>query len=231
MPTITFGYTNVTTTGTDNSITFGSSTVIWTNWVEQANIQFGTASTCNLVWDTWVVRGSCTANTATTVVWAEWARQTANEHRRVPGVIHAETRRRDAAENERWRLVAEQEKQRRAEADKKAEILLGSLLTAEQREDLQKKRCFYVYSKGKKYRVDRGQHGNVKLVNERDEVVESYCIQPRGGLPDADAMAAQKLLLETDPEAFRNIANVSDRLGALVRHGRAQPGYGAVAFG
>jgi hypothetical protein len=220
MPTITFGLTDVISTSTNNSIIFGSGTVIWANWVEQANIQFGTASSCNRAWDTWVVRGSCTANTATTVVWAEWARQVQQAHGRAPGIIHEETRRRDAAENERWRLAAEQARQLKAEADKKAEILLGSLLTAEQREDLQKKRCFYVYSKGKKYRVDRGQHGNVKLVNERDEVVESYCIQPRGGLPDADAMAAQKLLLETDPETFRNIANVSDPFGLVIQRSR-----------
>ena len=87
--------------------------------------------------------------------------------------------------------------------------MLRSCLTQQQIDDLEKKQCFFLYSKGRKYRIDRGQHGNVKLLNEREQVVESYCIQPQGGLPDADAMLAQKLLLESDPESFRRISNVT----------------------
>jgi hypothetical protein len=111
------------------------------------------------------------------------------------------------------RLEAEREFRRVAEA--KAELLLQRLLNPEQRETLKEKKCFYMYSKGKKYRIDRGQHGNVKLLDTKDQVVESYCIQPKGGIPDADAMAAQKLLLEADPETFVRVANITRRDGSI----------------
>lgn len=99
----------------------------------------------------------------------------------------------------------------KALAEKKAEILLRQMLTPEQKEDLTQKGCFYLHVGEKKFRIDRGHAGNVKLVDERNEVVESYCIHPEGGIPDADAMLAQKLLLETDLETFERVANITAR--------------------
>jgi hypothetical protein len=106
----------------------------------------------------------------------------------------------------------EAERALRVAAEAKAELLLQRLLTAEQSESLKEKRHFYLYSRGSKYRIDRGSRGNVKLVDERDQVIESYCIHPTG-VPDADAMAAQKLMLEADPETFLRVANVTRRDG------------------
>lgn len=111
----------------------------------------------------------------------------------------------------------EEEKAARIAAEAKAELLLQRLLNLEQREQLKERGHFYLHSAGKRYRIDRGQTGNVKLVDEKNEVVESYCIHPNG-VPDADAMAAQKLMLETDPETFRRVANITFRNGAI-RHG------------
>lgn len=222
------------------SITDTAATIIWTNWVIAAN-STSTAITCN-AWNNWVIRAGnvSAATTAGTAAWIRWNNdfdhdviRWQQEAQRVrpntpagrgviggaPNIVSEETRRALRAQQEEHdRLMAAERELRRA-AEAKAEILLKSILNHEQEQDLKTRGHFFVYSQGKKYRVDRGQHGNVKLVNEKDEVLESYCIQPRGGIPDADAMAAQKLLLETDPETFRRIANISDRRGFLIRRG------------
>lgn len=125
--------------------------------------------------------------------------------------VSSEERARWAAREAELKLQAETEVAARKLAEAKAEVLLRQLLTPEQQDDLDKKRCFYLHSGGKKYRIDRGRTGNVKLVDELDQVVESYCIHPSIACPDADTMLAQKLLLETDIETFERVANITAR--------------------
>jgi len=121
---------------------------------------------------------------------------------------------RDAHNAEQARIAADRRAREQAEYEMRrarAEMLLQSVLNPRQREEYQAHGMFHLYTKsGKKYRIKKGgQHGNVYLLNEKDEEVTSYCIQPQGGLPDADAHVAQKLLLETDEASFLRIANAS----------------------
>lgn len=191
----------------------------------------GSAVTNDSVWNHWINATVVTSATTTaSAVWTIWNdRLAAAGANAYPMVHHAQTRMRDAA-IARGRVSPEERARRdaaerarvaaneiaaaaRVEANRKAEVLLRSCLSQQQIDDLEKKNCFYLHTNGRRYRIDRGQHGNVKLLDERDQIVESYCIQPRGGLPDADAMLAQKLLLETDPDSFRRISNITTRAG------------------
>lgn len=198
-----------------NGTTYTSSTSdTWVVWVGSASA----TTTTDCTWRVWTggTGSSITSSTTEPITWVRWnqAAGPANIPRGnqaaayVPARVSKEERERRAAEEARWKKIAEEERAARLVAEEKAERLLQSLLTPEQRETLENKKCFYLHSAGKKYRIDRGSHGNVKLVDERDEVIESYCIQPVG-VPVGDSMAAQKLLLETDPESFRRIANIT----------------------
>jgi len=120
-------------------------------------------------------------------VMADWRRQ------------HAEQ---EAAEAERAR--------ERAEADQRAQELLLSLLTPQQRESYLDKGWFEVRgSKGGRWRIrNKGQSGNVDLMPEIGEERDAtYCAHPPGGLPNADAHLAQMLALVTDEESFLRTAN------------------------
>ena len=103
----------------------------------------------------------------------------------------------------------EQERERQAVRDRALE-LLRSLLTDEQWASYQDKGWFEVRGRsGRRWRVrNRGQSGNIDLMPEIGEERDAtYCAHPPGGLPDADAHAAQMLALVTDDEAFLRVAN------------------------
>lgn len=94
-------------------------------------------------------------------------------------------------------------------AEKRAFALLDVLLTETQRRDLREKNFFYETApSGRRYRVDRGSHGNVKVVNAQGVMIESLCVQPPG-VPAGDAMAMQLLLIRTAEEALRETANIT----------------------
>jgi hypothetical protein len=87
-----------------------------------------------------------------------------------------------------------------------------SLLSDEQAVSYRENGWFEVRgSRGGRWRIrNRGQAGNVDLMPEIGEVREaSYCCHPPGGLPDADAHAAQMLHLVTDEDGFRRTANLA----------------------
>lgn len=87
--------------------------------------------------------------------------------------------------------------------------MLRRFLTAEQLAQYAQSKYFFVRgSLGGRYRIDYGAHGNVKRVDEQGAVLESLCVQP-AGVPDGDAMLAQKLLLETNEQYVRDVANIN----------------------
>jgi len=109
-----------------------------------------------------------------------------------------------------------QARARQAEADEKAERLLLSCLTAEQRMTWRTRKCFYVVPiSGRRYRIDGngGYAGNVKLVDQNDRVLSSFCIHLQYGIPLCDHLLAQKLMLEADERTFVRIANETRRAG------------------
>ena len=85
-----------------------------------------------------------------------------------------------------------------------AEVLLKSCLSEEQRRNLAHRNFFEVISsRGRLWRIWRGKAWNVRRGSE------TWCASPRVDVPDADAMLAQKLWLETDEDAFCRVGNMS----------------------
>lgn len=189
-----------------------------------------TACTYNAgIWQAWVNNtysaATITTGSASSIIWQSWVEYDdtiGQEARRAHRVVSEEERARWRARELELEAQAAQLRAKRIAADARAEELLKLVLNPQQRDELARNNRFHVRVGARRYRVDRGQHGNVKLLDDQDRVLESYCIQPKGGLPDADAMAAQVLLLETDEATFLRVANVSDRNGRLIRHGAPQ---------
>ncbi len=104
-------------------------------------------------------------------------------------------------------LRAKREDRRRSEAEIRAEELLRSCLSERQDQDLTRLGWFDVpASPGRTYRVKRGTAGNVYLLGADGREVEQYCAHP-SGVPAADTMLAQKLMLEAAESRFLKIAN------------------------
>lgn len=122
-------------------------------------------------------------------------------------------RRREEREARNARLVAEEQARAvaAAAAGARAEKLLRSALTADQRQCLEARGFFYTMgADGHMYRIKRGRCNNVERVDVAQPSrppVERLCAHPGLFVPDADTMLAQKLMLECDPAAFRKIAN------------------------
>lgn len=95
----------------------------------------------------------------------------------------------------------------RQEAATRALALLRSCLTPEQVAQMEDCGNFDVRARsGRLYRLwTHTMAGNVEEIDERDRVA-LYCAHP-SGVPTADGLLAQKLMLETDDEEFRRIAN------------------------
>lgn len=199
-----------------------SSCEIWSIWNQQ--LTSSTASTTILYGSGWPFNTSATttnsSNAITQYVWTAWNEGHA-ELQDLRAVTDVQTLRRlthrkpseaalkAALEQERkWRMQAEESARKAKEAKDRAEALLRVCLSAEQKEDLDKKNCFYIVVDGKdgkkeRYRIDRGSHGNVKQIDERGSIIRSFCIQP-SGVPEGDILLTQKLWLESSEETRRD---------------------------
>ena len=109
------------------------------------------------------------------------------------------------------RAEEERRKQNEALANKRSLAILSHHLTDEQRQEYIIKRLFHFEAKsGRVYRLQEGTHGNVFAV-ENGKDVERFCIQPSDSrLPKPDVVLAQLLMLKTNEEEFRRIANISN---------------------
>jgi hypothetical protein len=200
----------------DNSITASSG--VWTVWGQN----FSTAATTytnQSVWTNWSTTG------IVNYTWGAWndtfkqnpIQYASSIPARAP--TQAQLLAAKVAQDKSAAEWRERESRRVAEASaakRRAETLLRSHLTEQQRKDLDAKNCFYLESIGsdgdrRRYRIDRGTHGNVKLLDKEGRIIGSYCVQP-SGVPAEDAMLAQKLWLETDESTFKKVAN-------FTRHG------------
>ena len=196
-----------------------ASTIYWPNWIYNASTTVSNntivyADTTTL-WTNWITVGS--TNSVTVNYWPDWVQQVPLGNRLA--VAHALPREDEATVQRR--LVTQQDRQRQmheerqryleeqAEAGRKAEALLREFLSPEQLADHEKKTGFLVTSKsGRIYRILPGKHGNVlELHPDTRKPVAKWCAAPTDGVPDQDAMLAQKLFLETDEDYFRKIAN------------------------
>jgi hypothetical protein len=113
-----------------------------------------------------------------------------------------------------WRRRHAEQQAARVRVTERAEKLLLSLLTADQAASYLRDGWFEVTgSAGGRFRINRrGQAGNIdELPADGGPRIASYCIHPSGGFPDADAQAAQYLMLVTDEPGFRRTANRTPR--------------------
>jgi len=143
---------------------------------------------------------STTATTANlNVVWNSWATGTGAGTQQVAYVVRTGA--------DRARAAAEAEE--RKEARERARALLAEHLTARQRRELRDQGWFSLRSsRGGVYRICQGQVQNV-LAEVDGRVARRYCAHPQAvRVPDEDAMLAQKLMLESDEDAFLAVANL-----------------------
>lgn len=120
---------------------------------------------------------------------------------------------------ERVRRVSEAEGLK-IKARAKARSTLERLLDDQQRKDLKDHSHFFITGNlGNRYRLDiESNSGNVRWVDAAGTSLGVYCAHPRvigmaldgtrGSIPVCDAVIGQKLMLETDEQAFMQVANL-----------------------
>jgi hypothetical protein len=111
-----------------------------------------------------------------------------------------------------YRLKEAERRRKKEEAEERARKLLMSLLSPEQRAEMEEKKHFHLTvmdpdGASRRYRIDRGFQGNVKLLGPDGKPARSYCIHSDSRLPYEDQMLAQMLLLEANEGEFLRIAN------------------------
>lgn len=202
-------------------------TVAWNNW---ATVTSTAAMSLNSVWTSWVT-------TSTTTITGATGYQRGGSLYGLPSETAEQREARARRDAERMARVAEAETQRAAlavQARDRALETLRLVLTDEQWTQYEREERFELITQsGKRYRISRGHAGNVKLI-EDDEIAESLCVHPRmaafdeahrhvGDLPNEDAVIAQVLALQTDEDAFRKVANITDyrAQSAAMRRARA----------
>jgi len=178
---------------------------------------YGGSSTATS-WQSWndyyvITTSSATSFTNATFTWSGWNLAFGDNVTPVTVTARAPSFRvapMSAEDREAADRLAKKAADDRAAAIAKAKALLHGFLTSEQIAQLAAQQWFEIVSqKGNRYRIHQGQVRNVRLVGTDGRLGTSYCIQPAEYVPDEDAMLAQKLLLESDEDAFVRIANKS----------------------
>lgn len=171
-------------------------------------------------WNGWIT-ADATGTQIRKAAWNTWVAQAPAVHIRqhLPALTPEEQLAREqraaqlAAENaERQRQWREEDAKRLAERkiiNDRAEALLLSLMNEQQRKDWIGSGHFFLHVGDRKYRIRRGSHGNVDLVDEKNKVLENFCCLPSKDVPEADCVAGQLLSLRFDEEAFIKTANAN----------------------
>ncbi len=108
-------------------------------------------------------------------------------------------------EHEQRRIQQEQEA---AECLERATTLLLGCLDDNQTEEYNTLKTFHVVgASGRRYRIGYGHAGNVAELDNEGKAIVKFCIHASIHMPVPDTMLTQKLLLETNEEEFRKIAN------------------------
>lgn len=220
-------YFHAATSATTTGITMAANTTataVWRDWNQTYTIDCGTCITAST--NDWTLTAT---NAVTTAAWTVWndRYERINDAIQYVGQVQRYSRRQLSEEEllvelereKRLRQEAEERARQACQAKQRAEDLLRSCLSPQQLEDLNKKNCFYIEidaadGKKERYRIDRGAHNNVKQIDARGSIMRHFCIQPPG-VPDGDAMLAQKLFLESSEEArthFWETANITEMM-------------------
>ncbi len=175
--------------------TYTDSSTNMTSWLEWNQTIEGQIT--QQIWSTWTVTGASSL-----------------PEMHIQGIYPALTsEERARLEAERQRAMAQAEEHQRAyeAAATRAEALLREHLDAEQQGQLERDQAFLVsLTTGRRYRIQRGQQGNVFELDAQGRRVRKFCIHPDLSIPVADSMLAQKLMLEHDEVSFRMIANITE---------------------
>ena len=162
------------------------------------------ASDCNandsVTWTIWT-------DSSTNDTWTVW--QTTGTIASTSG-SYGSGYRSETAQERAGRRRAEQESQKkRKAATKAARELLRECLSPEQRLEHEERNRFHlVSSDGNRYRINcsRNQE-NVQKLSPAGKRIEVLCANACE-VPLCDNALAQKLMLETDEQAFRRVANI-----------------------
>lgn len=169
------------------------------------------AGTAGRTWNTWATHNDSTASAhSTSAAWTAWSEGTVSNATPInydPAYyipVHQTPKQLEAAAE-----ASRQRKEKREQANARAEELLRSMLTQEQQDQLNIMSAFIIETELRKYRIRRGRSTNVDELDGSGKVVARLCAHPREGVPNADTMLAQMLMLQTDEAEFRRIANIS----------------------
>jgi hypothetical protein len=126
----------------------------------------------------------------------------------------------------RHQEAVEKAKVKAANAKVRARSLLGSMLTEEQRQYMERHGYIPVIgSKGRRYhiRTTGGPSGNVALVGDDDAVIGRFCAHPTAThdgkyIPNEDQFLAQLLHLQDDEDSFLGVANIVEGHNPVRQH-------------
>lgn len=184
----------------------------------------GTDATASVTASTYVTNWPVVTNTSIiqqarqhAYVWEMWVdesekRKENRTQRRARERKEAEEKRLAEERRQAQMLAAQEEAKRKAAiaevANKRAEELLRSVLSPEQERAWNENKAFYVVGNKtkKRYKIDNRSHGNLTELDEKGKVVAGLCVYVPG-VPTADHVAAQKLMLECNEEELLRVAN------------------------
>lgn len=184
--------------------------------VGEYRMSYGTTFTTDIVWTTWVNGTGSNSITTSDTVWTDWnttaGRVTYQPYvytapKLTPEQIEAQRAERERIQAE-WRAAEEKRVAEEAEARRRARIILEENLTPEQHAQFKDNGWFEVVTPRGTYRIRNGRSGNVDRYVDGG-LKDRFCTHPTEMVPNEDNMLIQKLLLETDEEAFLRIANRS----------------------
>jgi hypothetical protein len=167
----------------------------------------------DVVWHNWTADTNST--TSSNIVWRNWTQQTGTifvpQNSSQVQLVDCSFTHPSPEDRRRHRRLQGIRQARRLSANHKARALLHSVLSAEQRAQLEAQREFVVCGRGgRRFRVkaDHRVH-NVFELDEHDRSIREFCIYAPN-VPQDDHLAAQVLMLKTDIEEFERGANIWD---------------------
>lgn len=190
------------------STTGATTQFVWSAWVTD-NTTTNAYYNNDQIWGTW--NDYTTSATGTANTWYQWMDpQTGSGASYAPVSVPSATPEQVEAariRNEEYRVEQLRLKEERRVADEKAKELLLSVLDPDQEEEYRRDGFFHVHTKNglRAYRLAPGS--SPRRTKSEDGHGYQYCIHPAESFPAGDTCAAQKLLLETDEDAFLRIAN------------------------
>lgn len=216
--TIWYHWTNAANVTTTSSC----GQMAWTNWT--SGTCTASSTTCSGIWYNWIggtaTTGELVEDSAAGYVWTQWNLSNGmNDFHAVsapvsvPDPTPAQLAER-ARRAEEQAKKAEERARKAEEARERAEELLRQLLDEQQRQEYDQDKSFHVVgADGERYRVRHNWAGHVDRVDAEGRPVERFCIHPEQQVPLADNQLIAKLMLEVEPERFRQIANMTRLIG------------------